>query len=196
MVSFVWNRGCNLNPGNLCRQQCWALICQLNCFLQEIWVLLCTKVERVVQYIPLIWLLSTNRMTAADYFKFLSDGDQKHKFLNRSLVVWLGGFGGLTTKSIVGGQINTTKPCSAGGWPLGQLTMACNQIQGERSSSTECCWVLHYPYLALVSSVAQSQTHITHKTTNALINSSVILICWALKHNIWSDDTFATPQNT
>lgn len=98
-----------INPGNLCPQWCWALIWQLNCFLQEIQVLLCTKVERLVQYIPFIWLLSTNRMTAADYFKLLRDGGQKHKFLTMSLLlIWLGGFGGLTTTSTVGGQINTT----------------------------------------------------------------------------------------
>lgn len=88
-------------------------------------------------------------MTAADYFKLLSDGGQKHKFLTMSLLlIWLGGFGGLTTTSTVGGQINTIKPSSTGGWPLVQLTMACNQIQGERSSSTECCWVFHDAYLA------------------------------------------------
>lgn len=70
---------------------------------------MCTKVERLVQYIPFIWLLSTNRMTAADYFKLLHDGGQKHKFLTMSLLlIWLGGFGGLTTTSTVGGQINTT----------------------------------------------------------------------------------------
>jgi len=87
-------------------------------------------------------------MTAADYFKLLSDGGQKHKFLTMSLLlIWLGGFGGLTTTSTVGGQIKTIKPSSAGGWPLVQLTTACNQIQGERSSSTECCWVFHDPYL-------------------------------------------------
>lgn len=96
---------------------------------------MCTKVETCA--IPFIWLLSTHRITAADYFKLLSDGGQKHKFLSL-LLIGLGGFGGLTTTSTVGGQINTIKPSSAGGWPLVQLTMACNQIQGEGSSSTEC----------------------------------------------------------
>ena len=45
----------------------------------------------------------------------------------------------------VSGQINTIQPSHVDGWPLGELTIVCDQIQTERTRSTECSCVFHDP---------------------------------------------------
>ena len=99
----------------------------------------------------------------ADCFKSLSYEVQKYEFLTNPS--YLAGWPlGLTTMSIVGGQMNNIQPSCVVGQPLNQLTTS-GHIQAERSCTPECSCVF-YDRL--------SRNHVSLEITDVLIDASVI----------------------
>ena len=99
----------------------------------------------------------------ADCFKSLSYEVQKYKFPTNPS--YLAGWAlGLTTISIVGGQMNNTQPSCVAGQPLNQLTTS-GHIQAERSYTPECSCVFYDRLLT---------NHVSLEITDVLIETSVI----------------------
>ena len=77
----------------------------------------------------------------ADCFRSLGYEVQKYEFLTNPS--YLAGWPlGLTTLSIVGGQMNNVQPSCAARQPLNQLATS-GHIQAEISCTTECSFVFY-----------------------------------------------------